>query len=131
MRDLLTLYHSVPAAAIAAAIIFVAVPKDFPNQGRNRGQIPRRGIAVADFTGAVLMVSTLALLIVAFEEAATNLSWAIPTFIGPLSAAVVTLVAFIASQWYSSRPSSVMEPVLPWRFFQSRFIMGLLSWVPF
>ncbi|KAI1491646.1 major facilitator superfamily domain-containing protein [Biscogniauxia mediterranea] len=118
---------NVPAAALAAGIILVAVPRDFPNQGKTRTQIPLRGLAVADITGSVLMVSALALLIVAFEEAAINLSWAIPTFIGPLCASVITLVAFLASQRYASRPSSIVEPVLPWRFCQSRLIMGLLS----
>ncbi|EGC49537.1 drug resistance transporter [Histoplasma capsulatum var. duboisii H88] len=117
---------NVPASAIATGIILFAVPRDFPNQGRSRSQSPKPGLAAADFTGAILMVSTLALLIVAFEEAASNLSWTIPTFIGRLCAAVITLAAFMISQWYASRLSSVVEPVLPWRFCQSRLIVGLL-----
>ncbi|EEH05806.1 drug resistance transporter [Histoplasma capsulatum G186AR] len=116
---------NVPASAIATGIILFAVPRDFPNQGRSRSQSPKPGLAAADFTGAILMVSTLALLIVAFEEAASNLSWTIPTFIGPLCAAVITLAAFMISQWYASRLSSVVEPVLPWHFCQSKLIVGL------
>lgn len=107
----------------------IAVPRDFPYQGKDKSQIPQRGLATADFTGAVLMVSVLALLIVAFEQAATSLSWTTSTFIGTLCAAIVTLVAFLGSQWYASRPGSVVEPVLPWRFCQSRLIMGLLLYV--
>lgn len=110
-------------------MIALAVPQDFPNQGKHMSHVPKRGLAAADITGAVLMISTLALLIVAFEEAAANASWAIPAFIAPLCAAVVTLAAFVASQWYASRRGSVIEPVLPWRFCQSRLIVGLLALV--
>ncbi|KAI1772029.1 major facilitator superfamily domain-containing protein [Hypoxylon cercidicola] len=118
---------NVPGAAVAAIIILIAVPSKFPYQGHHREPTQWRSLAAADLVGASLMMSALALTIVGFEEAAAKLSWTSPTFLGPICASVVVWAAFLASQWRVSRPGSVIEPVLPWRFCQSRLIIGLLS----
>lgn len=72
------------------------------------------------------MLTALALIISGFEQAAVLLSWTSATAIVPICVSVVVWAAFFASQWYASRPRSLVEPVFPWRFCQNREIVGLL-----
>ncbi|KAH9987036.1 putative multidrug resistance protein fnx1 [Xylariaceae sp. FL0662B] len=115
---------NVPAGTVAAIVVFLVVPNDFPYQGLRKRQRPT--IKVVDFTGAFLMLAALALIITGFEQAASLLSWTSPTALAPICTSIVAWSAFFASQWYASRPGNLTEPVFPWRFCKDRQIMGLL-----
>ncbi|KAI0181194.1 putative multidrug resistance protein fnx1 [Hypoxylon sp. FL1284] len=116
---------NVPSGVLAAVVVLFVVPNDYPYQGTVRRN-PPPGFKALDFLGALLMLAGLALLISGLEEAATLLSWASAAVIAPICVSVVVWIAFFASQWYATRPAFPTEPVFPWRFFQSREIMGLL-----
>ncbi|KAI1759003.1 putative multidrug resistance protein fnx1 [Hypoxylon sp. FL1150] len=116
---------NVPSGVVAAIVVLLVVPNDYPYQG-SLTQKPRPGFKALDFTGAFLMLAGLALLISGLEQAATLLSWSSATVIAPICVSAFVWVAFFASQWYATRPQSPTEPVFPWRFIQSREIMGLL-----
>ncbi|KAI2783795.1 putative multidrug resistance protein fnx1 [Daldinia loculata] len=116
---------NVPSGVIAAIVVFFVVPNDYPYQGLLRRK-PQLKFRTLDFTGAFLMLTALALLISGLEQAASLLYWASATVIVPICVSAVVWVAFFASQWYFTRPGSLVEPVFPWRFCQNREIMGLL-----
>ncbi|KAI6087384.1 putative multidrug resistance protein fnx1 [Hypoxylon rubiginosum] len=116
---------NVPSGVVAAIVVLLVVPNDYPYQGSLTTR-PRPGFKALDYTGAFLMLAGLALLISGLEQAATLLSWTSATVIAPICVSAVVWVAFFFSQWYATRPQSQTEPVFPWRFIQSREIMGLL-----
>jgi hypothetical protein len=78
-----------------------------------------------DFTGAILLLATLVLLITGFEEAASLLTWTTGSVLGPICVSVLTCVAFLASQWHASRAVSSKQPVFPWKFVKNRIVFGL------
>ncbi|OTB06974.1 hypothetical protein M426DRAFT_257371 [Hypoxylon sp. CI-4A] len=116
---------NVPSGVIAAIVVFFIIPSDYPYQGLQRVK-HRLDIRTIDITGAFLMFTALALLISGLEQAATLLRWTSATVIAPICVSAVVWVAFFASQWYFTHPRSRVEPVFPWRFCQSREMMGLL-----
>ncbi|KAI1652664.1 putative multidrug resistance protein fnx1 [Daldinia decipiens] len=116
---------NVPSGILVAAMVFFVVPRDYPYQGLPRRK-PQLKFKTLDFTGAFLMLTALILLISGLEQAASLLFWASATVIIPICVSVVIWMAFFASQWYFTRPASPVEPIFPWRFCQSRGIIGLL-----
>lgn len=116
---------NVPSGAIAAVVVFFVVPNKYPYQGLQRRE-QRLNLKTIDFTGAFLMLTALALLISGLEQAASLLYWTSATVIVPICVSAVVWVAFFISQWYFTRPQSLVEPVFPWRFCQNREIIGLL-----
>lgn len=126
---------SVPAGLVTTAILFLAVPSSFPNQGQieqDCGQPHKRSfmlnLRTTDFLGSFLMLAAMALLITGLEEAASHLSWTGATVLGPLCASIILWLAFFAnSRWVSAREGkSYVEPVFPWEFCRSRVMVGLL-----
>lgn len=120
---------SVPLGVISGFLLLFSVPGDFPNQGRTaRRERPR--LQNIDSIGALLMLSAVALIISGFDQAASLLSWTTAEALGPLCASAVAWIAFFLSQyWHAKRHQSLVEPVFPWRFCQSRVIMGLIMCV--
>ncbi|KAK4248390.1 multidrug resistance protein 3 [Corynascus novoguineensis] len=138
---------NVPFAALAAAVLFLATPSDFPlnnrlrstapkqQQGRHPGSSNLARLRAVDFSGGFLMLAATALLITGLEEAASHLDWRGATVLGPLIASAALWAAFLANSWRvstreggekSGRGQSVVEPVFPWRFCTSRVVVGLL-----
>jgi len=138
---------SVPFAVLAAAVLFLATPSDFPLNNRLRSTVPKQQkgrhpgssnlgrLRAVDFSGGFLMLAATALLITGLEEAASHLDWRGATVLGPLVASVTLWAAFLANSWRvsareggekSRRGQSVVEPVFPWRFCTSRVVVGLL-----
>ncbi|KAK0625390.1 putative multidrug resistance protein fnx1 [Bombardia bombarda] len=123
---------NVPAGAVTGIVIILAVPRDFPHQGQAHA-VPGPGSSVlraVDFTGALLMLVAIALLITGLEEASTLLSWVEKTVLAPICVAAVVWVAFFLHQRWTTRRQdsgvSLSEPVFPWRFCENRIILGLI-----
>ncbi|KAI1339724.1 putative multidrug resistance protein fnx1 [Xylariaceae sp. FL0016] len=115
---------NVPSGIIIAIVVFSAVPKDFPYQGLEKAKESPRYREI-DFTGALLLLAALALLIAGFEEAASRLDWTTAAALAPICVSAVAWIAFFASQWYFTRPNSGVQPVFPWRFCENREVLGL------
>uniref|UniRef100_A0A093VPT8 Putative transporter C3H1.06c n=1 Tax=Talaromyces marneffei PM1 TaxID=1077442 RepID=A0A093VPT8_TALMA len=118
--------NSVPLGVISGALLLFSVPGDFPNQGKiARRERPR--LQNIDFVGTFLMLSAVALIVSGFDQAASRLSWTTAEALGPLCASAVACIAFFLSQyWHAKRHQSPIESVFPWRFCQSRVIMGII-----
>ncbi|EEA26380.1 hypothetical protein TMatcc_005354 [Talaromyces marneffei ATCC 18224] len=117
---------NVPLGVISGALLLFSVPGDFPNQGKiARRERPR--LQNIDFVGTFLMLSAVALIVSGFDQAASRLSWTTAEALGPLCASAVACIAFFLSQyWHAKRHQSPIESVFPWRFCQSRVIMGII-----
>lgn len=70
------------------------------------------------------------LLVAALEEANVRYAWSSGIIIGCLASSGVLLVAFLGWEWIlSSRKHVRMEPMLPWRLFRSRVVLGIIMLV--
>ncbi|KAF7592492.1 hypothetical protein BBP40_012782 [Aspergillus hancockii] len=116
---------NIPIGVVAGALLFWAVPIDFPDQGRIVS-LNRRYIRHMDFIGAALVLATIALLITGLERAATLLTWTTGEVLGPLFASAAALAALLGYQYKQWRHPSYVEPVFPWWFCLDKRIMGLL-----
>ncbi|KAI1260126.1 drug resistance transporter [Xylariaceae sp. FL1019] len=118
---------NIPASALIAALVLFTVPGNFPYQGLDpQKQRPRTQLKEIDFTGAFLMLLAFALLIAGFENAASLLSWTSASFIALVVVSAFVWVVFFASQWWFTSRQTVVQPIFPWRFAQSRMMTGLL-----
>lgn len=120
-----TRHNSVPTAAVAGLVLLLLLPADFPYQGM-AAKRPRKTISNLDVPGAVLLIAALVLLITGLEQAASLLTWTRADVLGPLIASGPAWILFLASQWWSTRPDNRAEPLFPWRFLQSRPMIGML-----
>ncbi|KAI0201342.1 drug resistance transporter [Astrocystis sublimbata] len=112
---------------LTAIGVSLAVPNNFPYQGLAEG--PSKSttqLRNIDFTGAFLMLLSLALLITGLEEAASLLSWTSAAALAPIIVSAFGWIAFLATQWWFTRPGCSIQPVFPWRFCQNRLAMGLI-----
>lgn len=123
---------NVPAAVPILLIIILCIPKNFPNHG-NPG-VPHRtfktlmskqNIARVDLLGgALLIIATLAL-VAALEEAGLDFGWRSAFVISLLCISAMLLAFFAFWERRVTLHRSIVEPVLPWRFFTSRIWLGM------
>ncbi|KAI0388600.1 drug resistance transporter [Xylariaceae sp. FL0594] len=119
---------NVPVGTLIAFCVLISVPNDYPYQGfgKERATNSRLRLSNIDFTGAILMLTGLALVISGLEDAASLLSWTSASTLAPIIVSAFVWVAFLFSQWWFTKPGSSVQPVFPWRFCQSRLVMGLI-----
>lgn len=88
--------------------------------------LARSTLARVDLPGTILLLFAVVSLTAGFEEADSEFPWK--------SAYVITLLVLSGCLWvilllwerYVTKKDSVREPVLPWRFFLSRTMIGTL-----
>ncbi|KAK3317315.1 hypothetical protein B0T19DRAFT_289548 [Cercophora scortea] len=119
---------NVPPGALTAIILFLAIPSNFPHQGRADMHDKRtvKSTKAVDFPEVLLMLAALALLITGFEQAATLLTWTSATVLAPICLSVCLWGLFLFAEWRASRPLSRTEPMFPWRFARDRVMLGLI-----
>lgn len=123
---------NVPVAAICLAFVLVGMPRDFPFQGQESYDLrlshtsAKSTVGRLDIVGAILLLFAVTLLTAGFEEAGSLFPWD--------SAYVITLLVISALSWVLliiwerrvTLKNSILEPILPWRFFTQRSIGGIL-----
>ncbi|GLA47060.1 hypothetical protein AnigIFM63604_000924 [Aspergillus niger] len=120
---------NVPAGGWAWITLFLLAPRHFSGRIRSR---PVRTqlhefLTQADLLGYLLLLSFSMLLVAALEEANVRYAWSSGIIIGCLASSGVLLVAFLGWEWIlSSRKHVRMEPMLPWRLFRSRVVLGII-----
>lgn len=113
---------------IATALAVFGIPSGFPYHGRPERDPSTANIAFSrlDLPGFALLVAATLTFTTCFQEADAEFAWD--------SAYVVALLVGSAGLWvgllfwerYVTRSARVREPVLPWRFFTSREMVGIL-----
>ncbi len=123
-------YNSVPAGAIAIALLGLLLPSSFPYQDKSSTIKPRifskQSLQRVDFLGTFLLIGANLTLVTALLEASTTFSWSSPLIISLLAVSSVLWIAFVAWEWFATKERSRQEPVFPFRFFHNRYWMGML-----
>ncbi|KAH7070078.1 major facilitator superfamily domain-containing protein, partial [Paraphoma chrysanthemicola] len=124
---------NVPIAAPALAILILAVPPNFPRHGQPGVQqrtfktlLTTETRGRLDFLGAALLLLATLSLTAAFEEAGSQFAWKSAYVITLLVVSGVLWTALLLRERILTLRASVMEPVLPWRFFKNRAMLSLL-----
>lgn len=125
---------SVPSGLIAAILLFVSLPNNFPNhhqpstESRPLSHTVMESFQKVDVPGSMLLLTATIFLVVALEEAGVRFPWS--------SAFVTTLLTLSGILWIvfltwekrvtASETVKKREPVFPFRFLQSRVWVGMM-----
>lgn len=110
-------------------VLVFTLPNAFPYHGLpKRAAVPLRHI---DFGGFLLMIASITLLMVGFEEASNSAPWISARFLAPVLISIPCWLAFIVyERQVTVSGAKGQEPVFPWRFCYDRVMMGVIWYVP-
>ncbi|KAI0396977.1 major facilitator superfamily domain-containing protein [Xylariaceae sp. FL0594] len=124
---------NIPIAVPALLIAIFTLPKDFPYHGQAHRQPERLArffsrdvLSRVDIPGTVLILLATLALTAAFEEADKQFPWRSSYVITLLTLSGVLWGTLIVWERHVTLASNVREPVLAWRFFKNRQMIGIL-----
>ncbi|KAI1305648.1 putative multidrug resistance protein fnx1 [Xylaria venustula] len=124
---------NIPIAVPALILAFFFIPKEFPYQGQHDHEpktlkylFAKSTLSRIDIPGTILILFATLALVSGFEEADKRFAWK--------SAYVITLLTVSGFLWvglavwerHVTLSNRTREPILPWRFFLNRRMMGVL-----
>ncbi|KAI0025052.1 major facilitator superfamily domain-containing protein [Xylariomycetidae sp. FL0641] len=124
---------NVPVASLALVLVIISMPRAFPHQETSSKRPPelkhilsKSTLNRLDIQGAFMLLIAVLTLTAGFEEADSRFPWK--------SAYVITLLVVSGTVWillmlwerHITLHDNVREPVLPWRFFTNRVMLGVL-----
>lgn len=123
--------HSVPIGVIAMALAVFGIPSGFPYHGRPEGDpfhetTAKIAFSRLDLPGFVLLMFATLSFTACFQEADAEFAWDSAYVVALLVGSVVLWVGLLWWERYVTRSAEVREPVLPWRFFVNRGMVGIL-----
>lgn len=83
-------------------------------------------LARVDISGTILLLFAVLSLTAGFEEADSEYPWKSAYVIALLTISGCLWAVLLVWERYVTRANSIREPVLPWRFFQNRVMVGVL-----
>lgn len=102
------------------------MPNGFPYH-RHSSKRQSFDIKRVDIIGACIMIAAITLIITAFEQVSNFVPWVSAKVLAPLLISILAMVVFLVYERSITLQSTEHpEPVFPWRFCQSRVMMGLL-----
>ncbi|KAK3329249.1 MFS multidrug transporter-like protein [Apodospora peruviana] len=122
---------NVPIGLLCLALALFAIPNGFPFHGRLdhapfRASTPKVAFSRLDLPGfALLMLATLCFT-ACFQEADSRFAWDSAYVITLLTASVILWLGLLFWERYVTHQNGMREPVLPWRFFTNRGMVGIL-----
>lgn len=122
---------------MAVALVFAAIgfPRHFPPQGSHGSKFdsvlhvltkPIRDRL--DVLGAALILGAVVLLTAAFEEAGSVFPWRSAYVVASIIISGVLWILLFIWEYHITRENNTREPVLPWRFFTNRLMIGVLMY---
>ncbi|VUC24636.1 unnamed protein product [Clonostachys rosea] len=125
---------NVPAGAVALGIIVFAMPNGFPFHGIPKKQRPNSIrelsskwlLARFGLFGAGLLLTATVLLVAALEEADVHYPWKSAFVITLLTISGLAWIGFLLWERHMTQHAKVCEPVFPWRFIESRVLLGMI-----
>ncbi|KAF3003338.1 hypothetical protein E8E14_001185 [Neopestalotiopsis sp. 37M] len=118
---------NVPIGTIAFVMAFVSIPWRFPYQDSTSSHhLKKASFGRVDIPGTVLIILATLGLTAGFEEADSKFPWKSAYVISLLSIAGVLWIVLVSWERYVTLSNKIREPVLPWRFFVNRQMLGLL-----
>jgi hypothetical protein len=125
--------RSIPIALPAFAIAWFAMPNDFPYQGlpdhhpaAKPSTLAKSTMSRIDFPGTILILLATLGLTAGFEEAGRRFPWRSGYVISLLTVSGFLWIVLLLWERYVTHSRKVREPVLPWRFFTNREMVGIL-----
>lgn len=129
--------NSVPIALPAFIIMLYALPKDFPYHGQPNRQpkslkflFSKSTFNRIDIAGTLLILFATLALTAGFEEADKKFPWRSAYVITLLTVSGFLWIATLIWERHVTLSSRIREPILPWRFFKNREMMGILLYGP-
>ncbi|XDG05322.1 hypothetical protein ABKA04_004937 [Annulohypoxylon sp. FPYF3050] len=120
---------NVPICVPAFIVAFLAIPHGFP-YGDKPSYLRKAGLkkslARIDMLGTVLILFATLALTSGFEEADKKFPWKSGYVISLLTISGLLWVALCLWERHVTLSNGVREPVLPWRFFKDRQMVGIL-----
>ncbi|PYH68554.1 uncharacterized protein BO88DRAFT_366789 [Aspergillus vadensis CBS 113365] len=123
---------NVPAGGWAWIMLCLSFPRNFPRGLATRSAQSKlhQFLTQADLLGYLLLLGFSLLLVAALEEANVRYAWSSGIIVGCLTGSGVLLAAFLTWEWIlSGRKHVQMEPMLPWRLFRNRVVLGIIMLV--
>ncbi|KAK8093899.1 hypothetical protein PG997_000584 [Apiospora hydei] len=126
---------NVPIGVVGLVLAIVGIPAGFPHHQRKkpgneaRGEISQqraRPLNRLDMPGGVLLLLATMSIVAAFQEAGSRFSWGSAYFITLLVVSILLWLVLVIWERRVTLANAVREPVLPWRFLRSRFMVGTL-----
>lgn len=124
---------NVPAAGIAALLLLIAFPLNFPYHNhpvlKNRSMFHSftiKSLNRLDFEGAALLLAASIFLVTALQQVETGIPWGAASIVVLLALSPVCFVAFLLWERFVTKRERSMEPVFPWRFIEDRVWMGMI-----
>ncbi|KAK6854951.1 MFS general substrate transporter [Apiospora arundinis] len=125
---------NIPIGCVAFVMALISIPSGFPYQARTSderlknqsGNGAKTIMKRVDFPGTVLLLLATLGLTAGFEEADSLFPWKSAYVISLLTVSGLLWIVLLVWERYVTLSDKVREPVLPWRFFVNRQMMGLL-----
>ncbi|KAM7213832.1 Major facilitator superfamily domain containing protein [Rhypophila decipiens] len=127
---------NVPIGLTALLFAHIGLPHDFPHQGRAQGNAEKVGLVQkltsksslvrVDIPGTFLLLVAVVFLTAGFEEADARFPWRSAYVISLLVLSAICWVVLLLWERYVTLQDGLREPILTWRFFTNRLMVGIL-----
>lgn len=122
---------SVPIGLVTLVLALVVIPNGLPYHGRlerNPFHDTTPGVAFSrlDIPGFVLLMLATLSFTAGFQEADSAFAWDSAYVISLVVGSVVLWAGLLLWERHVTQSDKIREPVLPWRFFTSRGMVGII-----
>jgi MFS family permease len=125
---------NVPFGCILVTMLAITIPNSFPEHhlpAAQRTSILKKFTSVqnlkkTDWIGTLLLLTAMVLLVASMEQAGLGNDWNSALVLSMLVISVVLWLAFTAWERRLTLRSGLREPVMPFRFLQSRATLGAI-----
>ncbi|ROW13544.1 hypothetical protein VPNG_04491 [Cytospora leucostoma] len=124
-----TMVQLVPIGALVLVLAVVGIPNGFPyhrQSDRRTSVTDQRTLSRVDIPGSILLMMSSLSFTACFQEAESRFAWGSAYVITLLIATVVLWALLLLWERHVTLSSKIREPVLPWRFFTNRAMIGVL-----
>ncbi|KAI1354865.1 putative multidrug resistance protein fnx1 [Xylaria sp. FL0043] len=124
---------NVPIAVLALVIAFFFIPTDFPYHGQpdHESKTLKELFTLPtlnriDVLGTIIILCATLALVSAFEEADKKFAWSSTYVITLLTTSGLLWIGLAIWERHVTLSNQIREPILPWRFFLNRRMIGVL-----
>ncbi|KAK5989755.1 putative MFS-type transporter [Cladobotryum mycophilum] len=118
---------NVPIGVVGFVLALMGIPGGFPYHGQlGTASQPSRSLARLDLLGCLLLLLATMSFTATFQEAGSKFAWDSAYVIVLLVVSIVLWAGLLLWERITTLADGIREPVLPWRFFTNRVMVGIL-----
>ncbi|KAH7303086.1 putative efflux pump antibiotic resistance protein [Stachybotrys elegans] len=117
---------NVPLGILCFVICLVGIPNGFPYHAASVKHAYTKTLNRIDFFGFFLLMAATVLFAAGFQEADGRFAWDSAYVIALLVLSLLLWIALVLWERRVTRAGGDREPVLPWRFFTDRAVVGIM-----